>query len=232
MINKKGELASQQIITIIILIVSFAVILIFFLYLGIKYYIGSETCKQSIELREIGFFGKYITSLNCPIQKVCINIGGECSGAGTDAVNVKISESDLKNNVMKAIAELQADSWGLVFNGEKKFPEEGDCFLPYIIYFDPEIQGKISSIESLDYLKFLEQKKISGDESYLHYLYGVNTIEDYNKKQFVTLGGKSSSSLNLAKPLALIVGGNPVISIYFREYSGESLKNLNCNFVN
>ena len=102
--DKKGELTSNQIITIVILIVSFGIILIFFASLAIKGEIGKDACRTSVTLRSIPILGENVR-LNCPTQDVCFSKTNECDSALENTQVLRVSE---KNDMLKELAELKA----------------------------------------------------------------------------------------------------------------------------
>jgi len=56
--SKKAELTTKQIISIIILIISFSIIIAFLFMLNLREVISQETCRNSVILRSTVPFGK------------------------------------------------------------------------------------------------------------------------------------------------------------------------------
>ena len=89
---KKGELTSKQLITIIILIISFSIILIFFFMFGFESVIDEESCRNSVMMR--GTFSFLDTklvdvnpiSLKCKTQDVCLSMGGDCQAGNENKI--------------------------------------------------------------------------------------------------------------------------------------------------
>ena len=101
MLNKKGELTTTQLVTIIVLIASFAIILILLFRLNLGETTDSEICRNSVVLkgRTEGFAG----TLDCKTQYICISGGSDCTNfSATEKVKVNSEE---RNETLEAIAE-------------------------------------------------------------------------------------------------------------------------------
>lgn len=143
--NKKAELTSKQLITIIILIISFTIIVAFFVMLGLKSIISNESCRNSVMLRgtfsKIPIIGKDFISLKCKIEDICLSMGGECS-VKTDR-SIKIAD---ENELNKELINLQNDCGWMMGEGKVKYGSEGDCAICYKLYFDDKIKMDIKRI--------------------------------------------------------------------------------------
>lgn len=106
MINKKGELTSQQVILLVLVIASFLIALFFFYSIVSDNYSEDELCKLSV-------LGRASTSssikgnipLKCTTEKICLTSasGGECEQfAGEE----KVMRVDLPNNDPQAVADI------------------------------------------------------------------------------------------------------------------------------
>ncbi len=130
--NKKGELTSKQLITIIILIVSFTIIVAFFVMLGLKSIISDESCRNSVMMKSIPF-GDWVFVLKCKTEDICFSMGGEC-GVKTD----KTIEVENKDELIKETVNLLAECWWRMGEGKVKYGGNGDCAICYKVYFDEE----------------------------------------------------------------------------------------------
>src|SRR3989338_9062583 len=99
--KRKGEITSTQLTGIIILIVSFAVILLFYLNLNWGENVDRETCKQSVILKasspEVADIRILPVTLKCKTEKICITTNrfskGDCEeDFGKDYTTIKVSE--------------------------------------------------------------------------------------------------------------------------------------------
>lgn len=179
--RKKGEVTTKQIITIIILIVSFAVILYFILRLNPTATTNKEICRNSVVLqsKSLNLGG---SSLDCKTNYVCISGGGNCEGMIEDVV--RINHED-KNEIFKAIANEMADCWWMFGEGKlnyitgRTFTGNVGCAVCSTIEFDEKIRESYER-EEINYrelLEFLEKTKISSDETYLSYLTSYSDLD-------------------------------------------------------
>ncbi len=177
--NKRGELTSAQLITIIILIVSFVVILVFFFIFNFKSETAIESCRNSVSLRATEF-GKSV-KLDCKTQDVCLNAGGDCGYTSKDVVNKKATN---KTAAIKEIADLMYDCWWMMGQGKVDYAPKGIgftekyCNICNEVRFDDRLQKsgeKITLEELYNYLAIT--KSPNGKESYLQNLYGLPSLE-------------------------------------------------------
>lgn len=179
--NKKGELTSKQIITIVILIISFVIILAFLLMLNLKGEIDKEACRNSVALKgafsEIPLAGgltKNLISLKCRTQDVCLSMGAGCEEEVDETISVK------KEELMKEISELFVDCWWMMGEGKINYGSKGDCAICYKVYFDAGI-GTLAYEELYSYMA---NNKISDKSmSYLFYLYKKSNVDSVLKEE-------------------------------------------------
>lgn len=148
--NKKGELTSKQIITIIILIVSFGIILAFFLMLNLKGDIDKEACKNSVALRGLPL-GKYVFSLKCKTQDINI---------------------ENKEEVLGEISDLFVDCWWMMGEGKIDYGESS-CAICNKVSFD--FEGDLTYDNLYNYMA--DNKILDGSMSYLFYLYKFSNVK-------------------------------------------------------
>ncbi len=223
--KRKGELTTQQIVGLIILITSFLVILFLFFRLNLGGETQKEICHNSVVLAGKGTLAKIATggsSLNCETSYVCISGGDKCEGINpTETIKIDLSKDDAKNEVMRAIADEMANCWWMFGEGkinyingfaEKANPfSKNSCAVCSIVKFDKTIQKKYSNgISYEDFVeKGLSQSK-NNQENYLKYIYGVNNKADFYKKfgvikkdvdlkKFILLKGKYMIRTGLKK---------------------------------
>jgi hypothetical protein len=150
--NKKGGMTAKQIITIVILIVSFAILVIFFFALNIRSMMTENVCTNSLVWRSLPLASELeLASVACESQDVCINIGGSCSGVREDAINILVSGNE---EVNEEILKLNDSCDKITGSGEINYGSEGECGICYIIYFDENLQEqKFDVIQKLDKTK-------------------------------------------------------------------------------
>ena len=177
MLNKKGEITTAQIVTIIVLIVSFIVILYFFFRLNLGATTNSEICHNSVVLQAKS--AKLIGGLQCKTDYVCISGGGNCENMNPTITN-KVNPEN-KDEVMKAIADQMANCWwmfgeGKMDYGDKGFFGSGGCALCSVVGFDKKISDSNSGITYSEFYDYLANTKKDDTQTYLTYLYKTNDL--------------------------------------------------------
>ncbi len=117
--NSKGELTTSQIVTIVILIMSFVVILFFIYQLGFKETSQKEICKNSVELKAKDILG--VSSLNCHSEYFCLTRGEKCS----EDTSVKVIKTNKDEETAKDIGNAMSDCWWQYGGGRLNFVDWG-----------------------------------------------------------------------------------------------------------
>jgi len=138
--NKKGELTTKQLVTIIILITSFAIILLFIARLDLGKETLKEICHNSVVMKgkSQGFMG----SLDCKTEYLCITKGKDCEGL---TASRKIEFEDEKEILDLIKKEIKDCDWMF---GEGKIVYAGKtggyhCAICSVIKFSDEVSGEI-----------------------------------------------------------------------------------------
>ena len=182
---KRGELTTQQLVTIIILIASFVIVLFLFYRLNLGETTDKEICRNSVVLQEQAS----LTSggLDCRTNYLCISGGDKCTEISqTSEINVDASKSveETKDQVFKALADEMSDCWWQFGEGKinygSKSPIEGTTqyAICSIVFFDDKIYEKFSEVNYRDFYDYLKTAKKTESQTYLQYLYGVNEWSD------------------------------------------------------
>jgi len=180
-LDRKAELTTQQIVTIIILIVSFGVILFFLFRLNLGSTSDSEICHNSVVLK-----GKSTLagSLDCKTDYICITSDGTCE----KMTKPKIEEVKSDKDVYKILADNMADCWWMF--GEGKIDYVGDDITPNLycsicsqIAFDNSLKSDVfrsGEINKAALFDFMSENNVSGKKiSYSNYL------SDFGSNQYV-----------------------------------------------
>ena len=181
--RKNGELTTQQIITIIIIIISFVVLLFFLFRLNPGETSSKQICYNSVVL--IGKGKGLIGSLDCKTNYLCMSGGDSCTNFNpTSTAKVDVSKKD---QILKAIADEMAKCWWMFGEGKIDYvghPLGGDshCAICARIKFDAKVQDKVKEITYSELSEYMKTHQSSHDasQSYLKYLYGVNSLESSN----------------------------------------------------
>jgi len=186
--NKTAELTTQQLVTLIVLIVSFAVILILLFRLNLGEITDKEICHNSVIMKAQSKLKS--GALDCRTNYVCISGGEKCDDFNpsiTVDINMNQEEEKIKNDTMKAIANEMADCWWMFGEGKVDYiglniegviTGEVNCALCSIISFDENVQEFMGEeVKVSDFYEYLKSFKKDG-KNYLSYLYGANQVKD------------------------------------------------------
>lgn len=180
--NKTGELTTQQLVTIIILIVSFGVILILLFRLDLGEITNREICHNSVVLKSKG--ENLVGKLDCKTDYLCISGGGECKDFNpTTTTEV---DSNNKEEILKAIADERDNCWWMF--GEGKLDYVGyswkldiivgtHCAICSVVKFDEKIQEQYLELS-------IDNKTILTNEKYL-IITGMKGEKDYISTSFI-----------------------------------------------
>lgn len=179
-LNKKGELTTQQIVLLIILIVSFAIILFFLIKLNLGNQSEEEVCHNSVILRGTSVVTDAVP-LECKRQYKCISYDGTCEQM-TDPDVIKVKT---ENEVYKALAEDMANCWWMFGEGKVNYVgseliPDHYCSICSQIAFDNSVKDNIFNgspeFDKKKLYNYLASQKRSDGKSYLNYL----NLEGFN----------------------------------------------------
>lgn len=201
-IKKRGELTTQQIVMLIILIVGFVIILFLLFRLNLGRTTDKEICHNSVVLKGRT---KIAGPLNCKTNYLCISSGDKCEGI-TPTTTVDV---DSKEDIMKAIADEMSDCWWMFGEGEIDYKEVGKyhCAICSIVKFDQKIQTEFGEISYTEFYNYLKDNLKDETQTYLIYLYGffdVNSIKEMNEKIDI-----DSELIYTEEKYAIVTGINP-----------------------
>ena len=216
-INKRGEMTSKQLVSLILIIAAFVIIMIVAM---ITWKWGGETitkeeCHESIVLRSAFNFGLanpgQVIPLRCATEKICLSQGGsDCREFGVSTkknpvTKVKLSSDDerAKTEIMDNIANMLYECNSMLGEGKLNFMEtktsnENYCLICSRFSVDADA-GSISEIKFVDLYKHLAEKKDDAGRSYLEFLYPgwsdwrkIYEIFEYMKK----IDGKAKDAIS------------------------------------
>jgi len=221
--KNKGELTTQQLVGIIILIMSFVIILFFLFRLNLGETTDKEICHNSVALKAQTALGS--GPLDCKTSYVCISGGGKCEGFNPSitididlnprTVESKSKEEIVKEEIMKAIAEEMADCWWMFGEGKvdyvgTEFFGSTQCALCSIISFDEKIKEYEKLSGGISYLSFYDELKKprteNKQETYLEYMYNVDGIMKFKGSFDSYLEDYLSNNLDLNKQYFILTG--------------------------
>jgi hypothetical protein len=209
--NTRGELTTQQIIGLVILVTSFVVILILLARLDLGETSNSQICHNSVVLRDKSNFKT--ETLDCKTNYLCVSGGDDCIEGNYDStIKIGLTQKEL----FGVLAEELVDCWWMFGEGALDYVDwdfvgkSNHCAICSAIRFDSSIQENfIESITLSEFYNFLSTNTIEGkQETYLKYLYGVEDVDllegknlsqmtfDFTNK-YLVVTGKDSGKDNI-----------------------------------
>ena len=176
---QRGELTTQQIVVITILITSFIVIL----FLLFRLNLGTEDQKQICH-NSVLLIDKSFGTLNCKVNYVCVSGGGSCENINpTETVNIDPNDNQ---QIMKVISDKMAECWWMFGEGKVDYTKgkinwlgTTACAICSSVKFDESLKNR--DVSNRDLFTFLSQNKY-GDGTYLSYLFGTYDLNSLNLK--------------------------------------------------
>ncbi len=200
--NKRGELTSQQIVTIVILIISFAVILLFFYFFGFKEEVSKESCRNSVMLRGTAV-SRGVVNLECETKDICISMGGQCKNALVKTETIKVRN---KAELFEQLSNLMYDCWWQMGEGKVDYVQSGMgfdkdniCHICNTISFDEAVKKNkaFKDMKMGEFYKYLKTRKVENkDISYFAYFYGTEDL-DKMRNSILEESGKSGNGVDI-----------------------------------
>ena len=177
MIKKRGEITTQQIVSITILVVSVAILLYFLFQLDWGNTSKSDICHDSVaRLSKFGQKAIGVSALECRTEYVCISGGEDCEGTIDRTEDVSLSQDVDKNKeeIFSAISKEMANCWWMYGEGNADYSGEssgnGYCAICSVLVFDSEIKSKLNSPLNLEeFGQYLDSAKADSTQTYLGY---------------------------------------------------------------
>lgn len=173
--KNKAELTTQQIVLIVILLLSFSVILFLLFRLNFQDISEKQICHNSVVLK--GQPTSLLSSIDCKTTYICISGGDECVDfLPIKTLEVNLNSPNAKNETMEIIANEMSDCWWMFGEGKVDYSSYGySCAICSVLKFDNSIQQL--DLTYKDLYEYLRDAKKSESQTYLQYLYGINTFE-------------------------------------------------------
>jgi len=196
--NKRGEMTSTMLVTIILLAVGFGIILFLYSQLSFQDHIDRSVCHESVVLRATlpdSFELKTLVPLKCKSRKICITdklFGkGECSselGEDYDTIRVSPQADKREDQINQFVAREMAECWGMMGEGKVQiFTRDFElfqqssrrCSICTRMSFDDSIKEKTKEIDGIG--KYLLTHKVpNSDETYWNYLTSGISVQNYD----------------------------------------------------
>ena len=188
--SKKAEMTTKQIVILVILIASFAVLIFFLFRLNLGDESDKQLCYNSVMNRANKLVPTDSITLNCQRGYVCITKDGSCEGM-LDPIKKKVKT---KEEVYEVLAIELSDCWWMF--GEGKVNYVGDDMIPALycslcsqIKFDNSVKEIFNNNNKFDKSKlyeYMSKNKLEGSTgpTYNEYLFGTNNISLISSGQF------------------------------------------------
>jgi len=224
--NKRGEMTSKQLITVIILIVSFGIILFFWSMFNWQGDINRETCHTSVVLRASATFKGWEFMNNIPLKcqtdRICFKNSLFSNGCDIYGESVRNVNAGNKDELLDFITE-DIYNWHKTL-GEGKinffettwFIHDKHCLIDSVYSFDDNTQKAVAKEGGITFgeiYRKLDSKKNSDGVSYFKEMYGTD-LDSYlgnlksDNPQLIVLNQKINLSNNYALIGGIIPGTN------------------------
>lgn len=223
--NKKAELSTQQIVLLIILITSFAVILFFIARLNLSETTQEEICHNSVLTRGSSVLPGESVPLKCSRDYVCISNDNTCE----KMTNPDLKKVSSEEEVYEVLAEEMTDCWWMFGEGKvnyvgKDFNEKWYCSICSQVAFDDSVNNIFEAgfIDKKEFYTYLADSEPSGkDYSYLSYLYGIEDIQ--TMKEILLEKEVGFGEINLDNQQYVMIGILSEVSTFKRVLVGAGV---------
>ncbi|MDP2951238.1 MAG: hypothetical protein Q8N55_02535 [bacterium] len=194
--NKKGELTSKEIVTLVMVGLAVVIFVIFYSFYPWGGTINKETCHQSIIFRSTfnaGPFepGRELIPLKCQTDKICLTADGSCKEfEGVDKLEKTKIEVSKERDILDAFANALYDCHSMLGEGNLNFMPHHFWSTKYglmcaRIAFKGDVLDAGKEVTYKELYEYMLIKKTPDAKSYLEYLYGIQSKEDLDK--FLTI---------------------------------------------
>jgi len=204
--NRKGELTTKQLVTIIILIASFIIILFLVFRLNLGETTDKEICRNSVILKSKS--GPLSGPLDCRTNYLCISGSSDCEQI-TQTSKIEVEPGN-KTQIMRALADEMASCWWQFGEGKTNYGDTAivenriQYALCSVLAFDEKIQTQTDEITYGEFYNYLKNNKKTNTETYLQYLYGASNLGEIDIDDRINFS--LSESLSTSKKYSIITG--------------------------
>lgn len=210
--NRKGEMTTEQIVILIVLIASFAVILFFISRLNLFSENEDNICHNSVVARgnvaKISGSTSNSIPLDCERSYICITSDKVCPNMQKPIV-IKVKT---KEDVYRALAEEMADCWWMFGEGKINYVgadmfDKLYCSICDQIVFDASVKKIFDSdnFSRVEFYNYLVKNNVSSGISYSKYFFNIDDFESFS-------GWGELGAINLDKPYYILTGMTSDIS--------------------
>jgi len=220
----RGEITTQQIVLLIILLVSFAVILFLLFRLNFGKESDSEICHNSVVTRGSSVIPADATPLKCSRAYICLTKDGSCE----EMTKPEIKKVKTEEEIYRVLADEIANCWWMFGEGKVDYvgkdfiKRDNYCSICSQIAFDDSLkdikdeegnsiftEDKISQDELYNYISVtpIPDKEIN----YAEYIFGTNDVNSLKNQVLVGEDGTETTAttfgtIDLNKQYFVIMG--------------------------
>ncbi|MDO8517629.1 MAG: hypothetical protein Q7S33_05905 [Nanoarchaeota archaeon] len=239
--KKRAELTSTQLVTIILLLMGFAILVFVFFSFDWNLNSKKQVCHESVVYRGIipGIAGaKTLMPLKCETEKVCITsglIGGKCTDEFDIASGVTKVKVSNPTQIEKAIAENFVDCWSMMGKGKLSLFQQywaetyglggvyPTCVVCSRIAFDSKKLEEAGitndDLAKIDVMGYMRTHLIPGG-SITYYDYLLNGSADMSEEMFTPLIVPADSPQSLEAESKLGIDRSEI------DLNGESIQEI------
>lgn len=210
-IDNKGEITTQQIVLLILLLISFAVILFFIFRFNPANETDKEICHNSVVLKGSALPDSAVP-LKCSRTYVCLSKDGSCEKmTGPEIIKVKSEEE-----IYAALAKEMADCWWMFGEGKISYvdsaiAEKNYCSICTQFVLDDsvkDIEGVGEEISQDKLYEYLSKTTVpEGEETYTSYLLGTNDVDRLKRDLSRNAGTEVSfGTIEIGKQYFVVMG--------------------------
>ena len=208
--NKFGALSIKFVITLIILVVSFAVILLFYYSFDWKGEIDKTACHQSVIYKATvpDLLKKKVVELplNCKTEKICIigSKNGNCDddylGEEYEPIELSSNKDEWNDEINEIFKDKIYECWWMMGQGKvqlysSEWSTKKICTICTRIAFDKKIQDEMDKVSGLMRKVLVRDKIPNSEQTYWNFLTNSNSNKVY---------GSAEEDFVYTKPLAII----------------------------
>ncbi len=209
--NKKGEITTQQIVLLVILIVSFVVILFLLFRLDFSKESEKDICHNSIVMKGTKLPDAAIP-IKCSRSYICLTSDGTCERM----TSPKIMKVKGKEEIFSILAAEMADCWWMFGEGrinyvDPTWKKKNYCSICTQFLLDDSVKDlngvgeKINQDEFYDYL--VKTNMPDSEETYASYIFGTNELGRLKRGMSEQAGTEVTfGEIKISTPYFIVMG--------------------------
>jgi hypothetical protein len=211
--KKRGELTTKQLVTLIILIMSFAVILFLLVRLDLGQVTDGQVCHNSVVMQSKNLIRKATDpfNFNCKTRNICVYDTKECGGVFDETFEIDENDPVKSKALLKSLfANESARCWKMFGEGKLDFSSGGGwtthCAVCSSISFSKNFSLVLSYAE---FFSFLSRSRFDGPKTYDQYLFpgNVDWIKGYDS--VAVKNGYATEKISFDEKYFIFLGINP-----------------------